>query len=366
MNHRIANPEYRRGMRNADAGMLGKTHGSIELETRPEGPFVYSPTTVMNCCFALTHLVATLALGAGPAPVRARSQEPRLTVESSRIQAGPEWTWNSSFQVHNPYETGLYLDSLGCEVEDLDPGETHAPRKTHLDLSNLMKLVSPVPARESASFQHSTPATAERAKLTFRLLAHRADGTRVSFGTVVETEPGELSLRLPSRFLEVSGRRVEYVLIPAADSLPAPGLLLVHGHGNHARKMLRRGELLATRGYTVMLVSMPGYGQSQGPADFMGASTVEALMVAEAGSDSAGWAERSPALYPEKIRAPLLILHGERDPRAPAEQAHGFHQALQARGHAVEARYFPAAEHALPNAEVQRVALDFLARHLER
>ena len=88
--------------------------------------------------------------------------------------------------------------------------------------------------------------------------------------------PGPFSRDHPSQFVTVNGRRVEYVVVPAGrDS--APGLLLVHGNGSNARKMLREARRLVPRGYTVLLVSMPGYGQSEGQPDFVGPSTVQAL-----------------------------------------------------------------------------------------
>jgi dipeptidyl aminopeptidase/acylaminoacyl peptidase len=56
--------------------------------------------------------------------------------------------------------------------------------------------------------------------------------------------------------------------------------LLVHGHANQARGMLVQAQRLSTLGFSVMLVSQPGYGQSTGPADFMGPATVKALEAA--------------------------------------------------------------------------------------
>ena len=66
------------------------------------------------------------------------------------------------------------------------------------------------------------------------------------------------------------------MLFPAGrDSVP--GLLLVHGRGGHARTLLRMAMRLASLDYTVLLASMPGYGQSEGPADVVGPLTLQAL-----------------------------------------------------------------------------------------
>jgi dipeptidyl aminopeptidase/acylaminoacyl peptidase len=73
------------------------------------------------------------------------------------------------------------------------------------------------------------------------------------------------------------GKKVECVLFRSTVEGAAPGLLLVHDHGSHARRMMGPATGLATRGYTVMLVSLPGYGLSEGPADLGGPRTVAAL-----------------------------------------------------------------------------------------
>lgn len=238
----------------------------------------------------------------------------------------------------------------------------------------------------------------------------------------------------PSRFLQVGGRRVEYFVVPATTGeSPHPGVLFVHGHGSDARRMLPIGTLLASRGFTALLVSMPGYGRSDGPADFMGPATRRALaaalrrlvqtggvdperlgawgmsrgagpvallaqdspeldavvlqagiydlwavyrgtplpglpeaIVAEAGTDSAAWRERSAVARPSGIRAATLILHGERDERVPVSQARRFHQILKQGGGDAEAHFFAGAGHTLPRARACGEALAFLTRHLAR
>ena len=204
---------------------------------------------------------------------------------------------------------------------------------------------------------------------------------------------------------------------------------MVHGHGNHARHMIRTARQLASHGFTVALVSMPGYGQSTGPAELMGPRSVEAAsrvldalthepnvdasrlaawgisrgatvvaelaskrnelkaivlqsgiydlwatyrgttldgfretIVTEAGPDSAAWRARSPLLDAGKIKAAVLVLHGDKDLQIPASQAHAFE--LQKQGAQVESHFSPAA-HQLPVAETQRTALTFLDSHLK-
>lgn len=57
----------------------------------------------------------------------------------------------------------------------------------------------------------------------------------------------------------------------------APGVLLVHGEGEHARLWLGTALSLNLRGYGVVAVSLPGHGASTGPADLGGPATSVAL-----------------------------------------------------------------------------------------
>ena len=88
-------------------------------------------------------------------------------------------------------------------------------------------------------------------------------------------------------------------------------------------------------------------------------------IVAEAGADSAAWRARSPLLDADRISAPVLVLHGEKDRNVPAAQAHAFVAALEKRGAPVES-HFSAADHQLPLSEVQRAVVEFLSRRLKK
>ncbi len=224
-------------------------------------------------------LVTALMLlpeGAAPAP----APGPRLTIPVARLQASDPQTWNVPFVVENTWSTGLYVDSMVCEVENLDAGETRAPRRTRFPLLAAAKLLPSMSAGDHRQFQCAVNAPVERAHLTFFLYVHAADHRAQTLSASLEADPGPASLEFPSRFLTVGGKRVEYVLAPPGESAAAPGLLLIHGHGSHARVMIPRARGLAQRGYVVMAASMPGYGQSDGPADFMGPATQRAMMAA--------------------------------------------------------------------------------------
>ncbi len=371
---------------------------------------------------------AASASTAAPAP--ASAELPLFAPDTSVIEASDELSWIIPFRVENRFPVGIYFDSLICEVQDLDPGETRGERLTVLDVSHVVNEAT-ASAGEVFTFSYVAPAMAEHARLTFRLGLHRADKSRTTLTTVVEAMPGPVSRDHASQFLDVNGRRVEYVLFPAGrDS--APGLLLVHGRGGQARTMMRMALRLAPRGYTVMLVSMPGYGQSVGPVDLAGPSTVQSLGAA------LDRLEATPGVNPKRLAAwgvslgaaavtllaqgrddlratiaesgfydlwaihratkiprlredivheagsdsgawrdrsaalgpgkpeAIFILHGEKDDVAPAQQARGFAESLRARGADVESRFFPNSGHQLPPGEVMRTALEFLGRRLGR
>ena len=199
--------------------------------------------------------------------------------------------------------------------------------------------------------------------------------------------------------LKTHSGKVEYVSFAAPpESLGTGAVLLIHDEGQHARSLIPLAAWLAGRGYSVGIVSMPGYGLSDGTADPAGQSTLEAVDAAfEAlehtprvnGSRVAVWgagggataAVLFAARHPEaraliaqsgsydlatagRIKAAVLVVHGEKDALNPAAQAHAFADALKARGVDVETRFLPAGGAPLKPFEVRRPALEFLHRHL--
>lgn len=80
-----------------------------------------------------------------------------------------------------------------------------------------------------------------------------------------------------------ASRRVEYFVEAPEGEGPWPMVLLLHGHQDGDRPggadFERWGVLqtLAERGYLAVAVSQPGYGHSDGPADFSGSFTQHAV-----------------------------------------------------------------------------------------
>lgn len=197
------------------------------------------------------------------------------------VPATEGFEWEVPIQVKNGLDRGVYGDSLVCESEDLDPGESRTGRRRTTTDRDLSRTLGTLSRLDSTVVRYRAIAFAERARLTFRLYTHTADGeTHVSHGAC-ETAPGLVSKSFPSVFIERPEGRIETVLIPEPwPTGKSPGLLMVHGEGNHARRLLPLAWHLANRGVTVMLVSQPGYGLSEGAPDFAGPSTIRALELA--------------------------------------------------------------------------------------
>jgi len=230
-------------------------------------------------------------------------------------------------------------------------------------------------------------------------------------------------------------KRVEIFWIKPEGIGPWPAVVLVHGH-QEIRKggemYVKNGYLedLAKRGYVAASVSQPGYGQSDGPADFCGPFTQEAILGAigflrtkpfvnpnrialfgysrgaivssmvatrdpklsavilgggaydvhtwyptsisginrlieqEAGTTAAAFKARSAIYHVDKIRASVLILHGEMDDRIPATQAQAFFQKLKAAHVPCKMRIVPSTGHGIPKKIIYKEFIPFLAKHL--
>lgn len=76
-------------------------------------------------------------------------------------------------------------------------------------------------------------------------------------------------------------------------------------------------------------------------------------------------AARSAIKWPEKITAPLLILHGDADPRISVEDARALYSALSDLGAQVRYREFPGGDHYLltERQAVQDAAIEWFAAH---
>lgn len=74
------------------------------------------------------------------------------------------------------------------------------------------------------------------------------------------------------------GQNVEALSFQPQGGLTFPALLLVPGYQRSARDYLALGAMFAREGFACLAVTQPGFGKSQGKADFVGARTIRALV----------------------------------------------------------------------------------------
>jgi dipeptidyl aminopeptidase/acylaminoacyl peptidase len=250
-------------------------------------------------------------------------------------------------------------------------------------------------------------------------------------GTVVDRDGAVIQRELlPDR--QNPSKRVEVFWTKPAGPGPWPVVLFIHGHQDQIRNggqmYVTSGRLgtMVRRGYVAAALSQPGYGNSDGPADFCGPRTQEAALLAmaffrdkpfvkpdkvvlygysrgaivaamvatrdpqlagvilgagaydffswyptplpgidaniraEAGTSPDALRARSAIYHVDKIKAPILLLHGAQDERVPLRQAEAFHEKLGAAGRSVTLKVFPAARHGIPIDEQYREVYPFL------
>lgn len=234
------------------------------------------PLTGSRCAL----LVLVCVLFASP-PATAERREIRIEGPPTPIPATEDAKWLIPIRVVNDLDVGIVGDSLACEVEDLDPGITGAGRHVQGTSSAIAQIMKALGQRDSTTITFHGLASCERARLTFRLYAHTTTGEAYQATCQAQTGPSLIARSFTSTFIEDKDQRIETVLIGERwPRGPSPAILLVHPEGSHARRMIPIAWSLTSAGYTVMLVSLPGYGQSTGPSDFAGPASVRALNLA--------------------------------------------------------------------------------------
>ena len=235
-------------------------------------------------------------------------------------------------------------------------------------------------------------------------------------------------------------KRIELFWTKPYGKGPFPAIIYIHGHqrervGGRTYVGVGRLRRMAERGYIAAAVSQPGYGNSDGPPDFCGPFTQDAVLQAVAflrgkpfvKADKVGLygisrgaivasmvATQDPKLaavvlvagtydleeaYPmsdirgllrnidletdgtpptreafrarsaihhaEKIKSPLLILHGGDDYRlGPPDQAEVLGQKVRANGVPVQVKMFEGVGHRIPFSEQYREIYPFLKKYL--
>ncbi len=90
---------------------------------------------------------------------------------------------------------------------------------------------------------------------------------------------------------------------------------------------------------------------------------INANISLETGASTAAFRARSAIYHTDKIKAPVLVLHGAQDERIPVQQAKAFAERLKASGVAVTLKIFPAM-HGIPLDEQYREIYPFLEQAL--
>jgi dipeptidyl aminopeptidase/acylaminoacyl peptidase len=228
----------------------------------------------------------------------------------------------------------------------------------------------------------------------------------------------------------VEGKTVEAISFAPAGAGPYPGVLMVPGYERTARDLAPLGMRLAREGFAAVAVTQPGFGKSEGPADFVGPRTLAILTVAyrklqreryvdpnrmaiygysrggmaasllsvelddvkaavfgagvydfqklyndstlpgvrqnmkaETGMTKEAVRERSSILRMDKLKCPVLILHGEKDKNVPVSQALLLRERLTQLHKEFEIKLFPDKEHSI-GPEAGDMTVDFFRRRL--
>jgi len=89
-------------------------------------------------------------------------------------------------------------------------------------------------------------------------------------------------------------------------------------------------------------------------------------MKTETGMTEEAIKERSSVLQIEKLKCPVLILHGEKDINVPVSQARLLRDRLTELKKEFEIQIFPDRDHAIGPANLYKYSLDFLSRKLNQ
>jgi len=77
----------------------------------------------------------------------------------------------------------------------------------------------------------------------------------------------------------VDGRAVQAILFRPSGAGPFPGILLIPGYERTAENLVPLGSRLAEAGFAGLAVTQPGFGKSEGPADYVGPKTLRVLAI---------------------------------------------------------------------------------------
>jgi dipeptidyl aminopeptidase/acylaminoacyl peptidase len=91
---------------------------------------------------------------------------------------------------------------------------------------------------------------------------------------------------------------------------------------------------------------------------------IDANIERESGTSAEAFRARSAMYHADKIRVPVLILHGAQDERVPVQQSEALAEKLAANGTNVKLKIFPNTRHGIPIDAQYHEIYPFLARSL--
>jgi dipeptidyl aminopeptidase/acylaminoacyl peptidase len=91
---------------------------------------------------------------------------------------------------------------------------------------------------------------------------------------------------------------------------------------------------------------------------------IDANIEREAGTSAEAFRARSAIYHIDKIKIPVLLLHGAQDERIPVQQTEAFAEQLKAHGIDVKLKIFPNTRHGIPIDEQNREIYPFLEQAL--
>src|SRR5262249_20675469 len=267
----------------AHASIVGRaTYGSRTPPTRASVIRTLALRFLLLVALAAAYLTAEpRRSGADDAPdstTLAWPLVPHIALPQGPLAASEDFLWNIRVRVVNPLERSIYVDSLALDITDLYVASRHRGQTQSFNVTKVTEILKGVAPNDSGFMSYSGPAFSERARVTMRLHYHMGDGR--SFLTppaAVEMSPSLVSISHSPLFLTTKKGKIEYSLVPELwPDRPSPAILLIHGEDGQARDWLPLAWNLASHGYYCMLMSLPGYGFSEGPPDFAGPRSGEA------------------------------------------------------------------------------------------
>lgn len=232
---------------------------------------------------------------------------------------------------------------------------------------------------------------------------------------------------------QADGKKVEAIAIYPLAAGKYPGVLMIPGFQGTAKTLMGVGSFIAPQGFACLLVTPPGFGNSEGKSDFMGPASIDAFaagfkkfrndpnvdvtkmgifgysrggmaasllaiklgkevqaavfgagiydfrrayddtkfdgirenMKLETGMSGNAIKERSSILRMEKLKCPVLIIHGENDGNAPTNQAYFLRDRLTELKKEFEFKILPDHVHGQLKGDFLSPVLDFLSRKLK-